>query len=72
MTHHEINFSPFATNVLDAIDRTDLVTPEGTPVRIRQSSSCCFVIDIGPAHYETRDNLVASCILNTNQVGVTQ
>ena len=69
MTHHEINFSPFATNVIDVIERTDLVTPAGLPVSIKRNSYG-FVIDIGGLHYETNDNLQASRILNTNQVGV--
>jgi hypothetical protein len=68
-THHkEINFGPFATNVLDVVDRRDLVTPTGEEVTVRVCSRG-FVIDIGNTRYETKDNLQASYILNTHQVG---
>jgi len=68
MTHYPINFSPFATNVLDVIERNDLFTPNGTHVTIRRASYG-FVIDIGQKHYETNDNLQASYILNIHETG---
>ena len=68
MTHIEINFSPFATNVIDCIERDDLITPDGKSVQIKQSG-LGFVITIGTVISDILDNLSASYLLNTNQVG---
>ena len=68
-THHEINFSPFATNVLDWVDKSGLQTPDGQPVHITRNGMA-FVIWFKGDKRETYDNLEASYILNSNEVGV--
>ncbi len=68
--HHEINFGPFATNVLDSVGRKDLCTSDGQKVEIRHYCPSGFTIYIGRAKVcEYVDNLQASYILNMAQVG---
>ena len=70
MTHQEINFSPYANNVLDFIDRKNLVTPQGDIVRITRDGMK-FKIMIGNMPFYTYYNIQASYILNSAQVGIT-
>jgi hypothetical protein len=66
MKYIPINWSPFATNILDAVDY-DLCTPNGTPVIFRRGST--FVAIVGERRFETDDNLQMSYFLNANEVG---
>ena len=70
MTFREINFSPFANNVLDFVGRNDLVTSAGERVLLSRSG-LDFIIAIGYLKWETDDNIEASYILNSCQVGVS-
>ena len=67
--HKEINFSPYANNVLDFIDRDDLVTPTGEAVSITRQGMD-FKIQIGAHHSIAYSNHDASYVLNTHQVGI--
>lgn len=70
-THKEINFSPFATNVLDHVYDENLTTPNGDKVLIGQETNGDFYIRInGELIGHHLSNLEASYILNTNCVGV--
>lgn len=70
-----INFSPFATNVLDCINRTDLVTRTGYPVRLEQTMNGLFRITIdtgkidGVIREENLSNVAASYLLNSYDIG---
>lgn len=65
----EINFSPFANNVLDWIDRPNLVTFDGRPVKLTRNGMK-FIVVIGEEKvYEGTSNLSASYALNMNRVG---
>lgn len=69
-THHKINVSPFATNVLDLVGRTDLVTPTGIKVTVTRDM-LDFVVTIGDERmYCGGDNLSASYTLNQFEVGI--
>lgn len=67
--HQEIHFSPFATNVIDCLNRTDLQTPYGKSVSIKMVGMD-FVIKIGEEKYFAHTNSEASYILNTYEVGI--
>ena len=66
---HRVNFSPFATNVIDMIGADNLKTAGGLPVTISRGNYG-FTITIGDQVYRTDDNLYASYILNMNDVGI--
>ena len=70
MAHQEINFSQFKSNVLDFVDRKDLVTPDGDKVLITRQYMD-FKIVIGNKVHITPYNSQASYILNSAQVGIT-
>ena len=65
---HEINFSPFATNVLDVIGDSTLCRSDGTAVAVERRNGG-FEIRIGANVRWTDDNAAASYILNMAQVG---
>jgi len=67
----EINFSPYAENIIDYVDNPNLSTPDGTKVRIHMFN-LHFSIHIGDTVHEISDNLAASYLLNINQVGVNR
>jgi len=67
--HEEINFSPYATNVLDCLDRTDLSTPYGDKVNIKMVGME-FEIEIGDRLFTAYSNTEASYILNSFEVGI--
>jgi hypothetical protein len=64
----EINFSPFATNVIDCIGRNDLITQDGRLVSILRNMTEFVIIIDGEIH-RTKDNVTASKILNDCPVG---
>lgn len=65
--HTKINWSPFATNVLDAGDY-DLRKPDGTPVKFYRSNGG-FVLEIDGKRYETGDNIQMSYWMNQFEIG---
>ena len=65
-----INFTPFQNNVLDFVDRPGLVRSNGDEVTISRMGDGAFVITIAGRKYETKDNVEASYILNSAQVGM--
>lgn len=70
IAHHPINVSPFATNVLDLVGRSDLFTPNGIKVTVKRDMMD-FVVIIGDERmYCGNDNLSASYTLNQFEVGV--
>ena len=71
MIHVEINFSPFATNVLDWVDKPGLTRPDGTPVKVTRDRSV-FVITIGEKRLTASSNVEASYILNSCQAGINR
>jgi hypothetical protein len=64
----EINFSPYATNVLDWQYEEGLITKDGRNVMIKRYNME-FIITIGKEEYRTYTNVEASYILNKNQTG---
>lgn len=70
MNHHEINFSPYANNILDFTERNDLITPKGERVSITNLYGRGFKIAIGEHEFMTQDNWEASFVLNSAQVGI--
>ena len=71
MTFREINFGPYANNILDFIDRTDLVTPKGSPTRITRPGMDFVILINGLPVVSTIDNVEASYVLNYYQIGVS-
>jgi hypothetical protein len=69
---YEINVSPFRTNVLDLVDRDDLVTQDGRKVEVRREYRDFVVIVDGKERVRTDDNLAASYCLNQVTVGGTK
>jgi len=67
MKHYKINWSPFATNVLDA-GEFDLCTPDGTPVDFHRSNGG-FVLVINSKCFETSDNIQMSYWMNQFEIG---
>ncbi|MEN6317867.1 MAG: hypothetical protein ABFD82_03785 [Syntrophaceae bacterium] len=67
-TFKEINFSPFATNVLNCLGSDDLVTANGVKAKISQYGSD-FIVTIGDTVYDGLSNIDASYVLNMNGVG---
>ncbi len=65
-----INFSPFAQNVLDYVGRENLRTASGKVVAIYQTGSGFDIFIDGTSVAQDVDNLQASYILNTNEVGI--
>ena len=66
----EINFSPFASNVLDYVNAEGLQTIRGEKVTISRDR-LEFVITVdGKEAGRTDDNLSASYILNSMEVGL--
>ena len=68
-TFQELNFSPYACNVLDYVGRDGLVTANNQPVKI-QHLTAGFVITIDYNQFTPMSNLDASYLLNSWQVGV--
>ena len=66
---HEINVSPFATNVLDLIGRNDLSTYDKRRVTV-ESNYPDFTLTIGSQTITAHSNLDASYILNSACIGV--
>ncbi len=69
-THHPLNFSPFATNVLDCVGRADLLTRDGRAVRIENHVRGFEIYLDGKLECETPINTSASYFLNSLEVGV--
>lgn len=68
MEFNLINFSPFATNVLDCIGVKNLYTRKGEKVEINQFHN--FVIKINDvAVFSSGDNIAVSYFLNSQEVG---
>jgi hypothetical protein len=65
----EINFSPFAKNVLDYVGREGLVTYTGQPVKIEKPLALAFTVTIGSATRRDLSNLDASYWLNSQPTG---
>jgi hypothetical protein len=63
----KINWSPFATNILDAHEY-DLCMPDGTPVEFHRSNGG-FVLVLDDARLETDDNLQMSYWMNQREIG---
>lgn len=75
MEHKEINFSPYATNVLDVISKT-LYTPDGRMVKVERHGLYFQVYmqeNIEDKRlvcaFETAGNIDVSYYLNSKQVG---
>ena len=66
---HEINFSPYATNVIDCRGREDLCTIDGLDVDIKLTVGSGFTIVVGNHKHDNLNNLSASYLLNSLQVG---
>lgn len=71
-TFREIVFSPFATNVLDWVDKPGLVTKDGRPVEIHMPTTNFVILVDGQRTYVGPDNLWASNKLNRYPVGVLE
>jgi hypothetical protein len=67
MEYSKINWSPFATNVLDAND-FDLCIPDGTPVDFHRDGGG-FVLVINGKRFATDDNIQMSYWMNQYQIG---
>lgn len=67
MKHKQINWSPFATNILDA-EEFDLCTESGDPVDFHRSGSF-FVLVVNEKRFETDDNIQMSYIMNQLNIG---
>lgn len=67
--HREINFSPFANNVLDYVGKDNLSTPGGQKVEIDRAGMGFRVKIGGKVVADKQDNLGASFALNMAQVG---
>lgn len=67
---NEINFSPFASNVLDYVGREDLCTVGGAKVTIKRPGMSFEISIEGESKYVTDSNLDASSYLNRKQVGI--
>lgn len=65
--HVKINWSPFATNVLDA-GEFDLCLPDGTPVDFHRDG-CDFVVVVNGKRLATDDNLQMSYWMNQYEIG---
>ena len=65
--HVKINWSPFATNVLDA-GEFDLCLPDGTPVDYHRDGGD-FVIIVNGKRLATDDNLQMSYWMNQHEIG---
>lgn len=63
----KINWSPFATNVLDAGDY-DLCTPDGAPVNFHREMGG-FVLVVNGKRLVTDDNLQMSYWMNQHEIG---
>jgi len=70
VTHHPIDFHPWRNNILDYMDRADLVTPNGTPVVLRRQGLNFFVQVGNMEPVITDNNGVASYVLNQYEVGI--
>lgn len=70
--HRTINFSPYATNVLDCVGRKDLVTPDGTPIEIRLDPCGFSILGRGAQLAGDLSNLGASYWLNSHEVGFSE
>jgi len=72
MKHHKINWSPFATNVLDA-GEYDLCTPGGVPVQFSRPCGRGFLLIMPDGtKWETDDNLQMSYWMNSFEIGGTR
>jgi hypothetical protein len=72
---HPINVSPFGTNVLDLIGRTDLVTHQGYPISIQFGSygtgfATKLIRDNGEINNIFNSNLDVSYYLNGLEIGI--
>lgn len=65
----EINFSPFASNVLDYID-TPLTNVYGDEIIVRESGRYFLVYVNGQMAFKSDDNIEISYFLNTNGAGL--
>jgi hypothetical protein len=66
--HAKVNWSPFATNVLDAGDFA-LCKPDGTPVMFRRGGMGEFILVIDDKRFETKDNTQMSYWMNQFEIG---
>lgn len=69
--YHKVNWSPFATNVLDAGDY-DLCTPDGEPVKFWRDGMGRFYLLIGDERWDTDNNLQMSYWMNQKEIGGTK
>jgi phage terminase Nu1 subunit (DNA packaging protein) len=75
LTFSRIIVSPFRTNVMDLIGRTDLATITGLPVRVERGYRDGFKVIVTEnkkdvVKVDTQDNLSASAVLNGLEVGI--
>jgi len=69
LEYAKINWSPFATNVLDA-QEFELCTPDGTPVDFhRDNMGRDFVLIVNGERLVTDDNLQMSYWMNQREIG---
>ena len=69
MRYGKINWSPFATNVLDA-GEFDLCKPDGTMVKFYRPGGRGFCLELPDGtRLETDDNLQMSYWMNQNEIG---
>jgi hypothetical protein len=64
----KINWSPFATNVLDA-GNYDLCLPDGTPIEFHRSSSGAFILVTNSGRFEMEYNTQMSYLMNQLEIG---
>ena len=68
MIYAPIDWSPFATNILDA-GEYDLCKPDGTPVELQRSISGLFILLVDGQRLVTDCNLTMSSWMNKRQIG---
>jgi hypothetical protein len=66
--HNKVEWSPFATNVLDAGDY-ELCKPDGSPVDFHRAGNGDFVLTIDGKRWETGDNTQMSYWMNQFEIG---
>ena len=67
MKYNKITWSPYATNILDAVD-FELCTPDGKAVDFHRDGGG-FVLVVNGKRFETNDNIQMSYWMNQNEVG---
>ena len=67
MKYNKITWSPYATNILDAVDY-NLCTPDGNEVDFHRDGAG-FVLVVNGKRFETDDNIQMSYWMNQYEVG---